>query len=198
MPYSADHKRRSREKILDSAFCLFVEKGFNGVSIDDVMLNCEMTRGAFYAHFSSKSDLYTEALLHGASISRLMQMVRDHAPQNSSDPCALTQLFDGYLDIRHVKGEAPCPLAFLVADTALKDEGTQDVYTKSLARMRDLVLDLMRADGMAVNKHTPDQVLSVLTMMVGTVAVARCVTDDLMLSKILKGARQNIRDVMGV
>jgi TetR/AcrR family transcriptional repressor of nem operon len=198
MPYSADHKQRSREKILDSAFSLFALKGFNAVSIDEVMLNCEMTRGAFYAHFTSKSDLYTEALHHGASVSRLMQVVRDHGPQDSKGKSALAQLFDGYLDIRHVKGERPCPLAFLVADTALNEVNTQGIYTQSLARMRDLIIDLMRREGLVITKTTPALVLSILTMTVGAVAVARCVTDEHMLTTILKGARQNIRDALGV
>jgi TetR/AcrR family transcriptional repressor of nem operon len=198
MPYSADHKQRSRDKILDSAFNLFALKGFDAVSIDEVMLNCEMTRGAFYAHFSSKSELYTEALMFGAKVSRLMEVVRGHWQEGVEANNAVAMLFDGYLDAQHVRGERPCPLAFLVADTSLKEVDAQDIYTKSLARMRDLVIGLMRDEGMNINARMPNLVLSALTMMVGTVAVARCVTDDQMLDTILKGARQNIRDLLGV
>ena len=54
MPYSKAHKNSTREKILESAFKLFAIKGFKGITIDDLMNNCGLTRGAFYAHFSSK------------------------------------------------------------------------------------------------------------------------------------------------
>lgn len=51
MPLSQEHKKRSRKKILDSSIELFTARGFNNVSIDEVMNNARMTRGAFYAHF---------------------------------------------------------------------------------------------------------------------------------------------------
>ena len=37
MPYSPEHKRDTREKIIESARRLFNKKGFSGVSIDEVM-----------------------------------------------------------------------------------------------------------------------------------------------------------------
>ena len=57
MPWTTEHKQKSREKILSSAARLFTKKGFDAVSIDDVMRLAGLTRGAFYAHFKSKSDV---------------------------------------------------------------------------------------------------------------------------------------------
>ena len=37
MPYSPEHKRDTREKIIESARRLFNKKGFSEVSIDEVM-----------------------------------------------------------------------------------------------------------------------------------------------------------------
>src|SRR5215471_6877048 len=62
MPYPADHRERTRERIVRSARVLFNRHGFDRVSIDDVMKHAGLTRGGFYRHFDSKSDLYAEAI----------------------------------------------------------------------------------------------------------------------------------------
>ena len=54
MPYSPDHKSKSKERILASATELFGRFGFDKVSINQVMKLARMTHGAFYAHFESK------------------------------------------------------------------------------------------------------------------------------------------------
>ena len=66
MPYSAEHKKKSRDKILRSAVDHFTRYGFEKSSIDEIMADARLTRGAFYAHFSSKSELYQQAILSGA------------------------------------------------------------------------------------------------------------------------------------
>jgi AcrR family transcriptional regulator len=71
MPYSKEHKRQTRAKILSSAFELFTAKGFDSVTVDEVMEGCNLTRGAFYAHFPSKGALYSESLKFFASNSKL-------------------------------------------------------------------------------------------------------------------------------
>jgi AcrR family transcriptional regulator len=55
MPYTKEHKENTHKKILESAFRLFTVKGFNSVTVDQVMNGCGLTRGAFYAHFTSKA-----------------------------------------------------------------------------------------------------------------------------------------------
>src|ERR1700704_1176038 len=62
MPYTAEHKQATRERILESARRLFNDKGFAEVSIDEVMDKAGLTRGGFYRHFRDKSELYAEAV----------------------------------------------------------------------------------------------------------------------------------------
>ena len=65
MPWNAEHKTQSRDRILSSAAQLFSHQGFDAVSIDDVMAHAGLTRGAFYAHFKSKSDMYHQSMVAG-------------------------------------------------------------------------------------------------------------------------------------
>ena len=41
---------------------------YAGTSIDDVMLAAGLTRGAFYAHFASKDELFTAAVIAGTGL----------------------------------------------------------------------------------------------------------------------------------
>ncbi len=62
MPYPAGHRERVRKKIVDSARRLFNRRGFESVSISEIMADAKMTHGGFYSYFGSKSDLYAEVL----------------------------------------------------------------------------------------------------------------------------------------
>ena len=83
MSYSKEHKQRSRKKILQSAYTLFSTKGFHAVTVDEVMLDCSLTRGAFYAHFRSKSDLYSEALRFSATNSNWLKKSLKKCPRKN-------------------------------------------------------------------------------------------------------------------
>lgn len=71
MPYSKEHKAETRQKILKSAHKLFSAKGFDQVSIDDLMQHANLTRGAFYAHFKNKQSAYSEAIIEGVQKSKM-------------------------------------------------------------------------------------------------------------------------------
>ncbi|WP_417593748.1 TetR/AcrR family transcriptional regulator [Parasphingorhabdus sp.] len=62
MPYSAEHKRRTRTKIVEAARILFNRHGFENVTIDQIMDAAGLTRGGFYNHFKNKQALYGEAV----------------------------------------------------------------------------------------------------------------------------------------
>ena len=62
MPYSLEHKRDTREKILESARRLFNRKGYSGVSIEEIMSDAGLTHGGFYRHFNGKDELYAAAV----------------------------------------------------------------------------------------------------------------------------------------
>lgn len=54
------------QKLLDAAFTVFARDGFIAARIEDIVAEAGYTRGAFYAHFKTKSDLFFALLRHGA------------------------------------------------------------------------------------------------------------------------------------
>jgi TetR/AcrR family transcriptional repressor of nem operon len=107
MPQNPARTARTRAEILDHAGRLFRLRGYAGTSIDDVMLAAGLTRGAFYAHFTSKDDLFTEAVIAGTG---LRARLRGAAP---------AVVLKAYLDKAELVASAPtCVLAALPSDIA--------------------------------------------------------------------------------
>ena len=58
-------QKRSKEtekRILNTALELFIRKGYHGTTIDDIMRNVGLTKGALYSHFDSKGNLLIRIL----------------------------------------------------------------------------------------------------------------------------------------
>jgi AcrR family transcriptional regulator len=59
-----EQQERTRRAILDAAIDLFIARGIEATSIEDVVAAAGFTRGAFYSNFESKDDLFIEATRH--------------------------------------------------------------------------------------------------------------------------------------
>jgi TetR/AcrR family transcriptional repressor of nem operon len=73
---------------------LFRERGFENVSVAEVMKAAGLTHGAFYAHFASKEELQAAAVAYGQKVS-LERVQRNKAMRNKGSYA------DRYLSPRH-------------------------------------------------------------------------------------------------
>ena len=64
-----------KNEILDVAENLFMKKGFDGTSTNDILQAVGIARGTLYYHFKSKEDIM-DALIHRMSESLLMKASR--------------------------------------------------------------------------------------------------------------------------
>jgi AcrR family transcriptional regulator len=72
------HQARTEEtqsKILDAAGALFSEQGFEKTQLEEIAARAGYTRGAIYAHYSSKEDLFL-ALMEHRVLSKFVAMQR--------------------------------------------------------------------------------------------------------------------------
>ena len=51
------------ERILQDGWNLFQQKGYRGVSVDEICLKCGITKPTLYYHFKDKENLFVEVLL---------------------------------------------------------------------------------------------------------------------------------------
>jgi AcrR family transcriptional regulator len=60
---SRDESRaETRRRLLDAAWQVFAEKGFEGCSVDDLVERAGYSKGAFYSNFESKDAIFLELL----------------------------------------------------------------------------------------------------------------------------------------
>lgn len=51
-----------RKKLIDVATSLFIQKGYDATSVQDIVNECQISKGSFYNHFQSKEDLVLEII----------------------------------------------------------------------------------------------------------------------------------------
>ena len=59
-----NNKQMKRESLLDSAFSLFIDNGFNKTSISDIVNNAGVAKGTFYLYFKDKYDVRNKLISH--------------------------------------------------------------------------------------------------------------------------------------
>ncbi|MBX9800327.1 MAG: TetR/AcrR family transcriptional regulator [Burkholderiaceae bacterium] len=64
MKITREQVAENRQAILDAAATLFRERGFEGVTVAEVMKAAGLTHGGFYGHFASKDDLIAQTCAH--------------------------------------------------------------------------------------------------------------------------------------
>lgn len=67
MRRTKEEAEQTRQNLLDAALRVFSRKGYEVARLQDIAAEADVTRGAIYHHFGSKSELYT-ALVEEASM----------------------------------------------------------------------------------------------------------------------------------
>jgi TetR/AcrR family transcriptional repressor of nem operon len=183
MPYAADHKDKTRARIVDSARALFNRHGFESVSIDQVMKHAGLTRGGFYNHFPSKESLYAAAVSSFTSCNpfaeRLEKNPRDRTPRELAQLLVDTYLSDKTLaDV-----DNHCPLIALPSDVARAGLQPRAAYTQLVESM----LEIFRAAFPKSDRGGKRKAHLIVNLCVGGMLIART-TDDASLRKQLRAA----------
>jgi AcrR family transcriptional regulator len=134
-----------------------------------VMSDAGLTNGAFYAHFTSKEDLVANVL---ADQLRTQRQSLDSQP---SDRAGLEAFIRSYLSPQHRDQRADgCPSAALLDEIGRRPDATRQVFTDELMDVIDDIAS--RLDPTDVEVARTDA-LTVVGLMVGTLQLARALTD---------------------
>ena len=173
MAYSIGHKARTRQRILEAANRLFAAKGYEGTPIDEIMHACGLTRGGFYAHFSSKGQLYRDALLHGDSVDAVL---------------------DEYVGTAEPPSARLSPeFSFLAIDVASKTPEVRAAYTDAFMSISDKLL----CHSCVSAKSAESRRLSTAALIVGALAVANTTDNPSLKAKLLASCKENAGTLLG-
>jgi AcrR family transcriptional regulator len=70
----------TRARLLDAAERVFIRRGLQASSVEEIAAEAGFTRGAFYSNFQSKEELFVE-LLHARVYDRYAQLAEESAQQ---------------------------------------------------------------------------------------------------------------------
>ncbi len=94
-PKIRSRQSRTRERILDASAGLFVARGFENVSVEDIIDVAEIARSSFYRFFSNRDDLLTKIIrpVFEKGIADL-DVIATQAPL-----AIMNAVFDAYLEL---------------------------------------------------------------------------------------------------
>ena len=185
MRISKAQAKENRERVIGAASVLFRAKGFDAVSVGDLMKVAGFTHGGFYNHFGSKESLAAEALR-----SAWCEMAKERS--RSRD---LRQLLKSYLSraTRDAPGKT-CPAAALAGDVSREPDAVRTIFADGLEGMIQSIQEQLAAEGHGSER---DRAINLVTRMVGAVVLSRAVPDGAPLAEELLDAtlRGSIRDL---
>ncbi len=180
---SAQHK----EQIIAAAARHYRERGFEGISVAELMKDVGLTHGGFYRHFSSKEELIAAALLRAASES--INKWRKIAEDAKGD--RLQAIVESYLSLRHHDHpETGCLLAALGGDLSRQSASVKDAVTEAERQMIDFLSGIAPGATKALRKR---QGIITLASMVGGMILARVTSDSGLRAEILRGVADSIQ-----
>lgn len=186
MPYSADHKSRTRKRIVEQARILFNRHGFSEVSIDTIMAEAGLTRGGFYNHFRNKEDLYAEAV--ASFLNGRGKTWRDEAgvdPVNGG-PQTVKDMIDSYLSAEHLGDlEGQCPMIALPSDVARATTQVRCAYQSLLRAMIWLF-----ENNLGDEEGKRDKAIGLAALCIGGMVLSRTIDDEDLADEIRTVARQ--------
>ncbi len=182
----AVQKQQTRQRILEAAGRGFRNGGFGGVGVDALAKEAGVTSGAFYVHFDSKAAAFRDAVEDGmrqlaAGITALQEAHgKDWWPAfvrfylGAKRQCALSE---------------SCALQSLSPELARADAASRDAYQ---SRLREVV-DAMLAGPISKGApRTEAAAWSALATLVGSVTLARAVSDDALAEQIASAAMDTL------
>jgi TetR/AcrR family transcriptional regulator, transcriptional repressor for nem operon len=174
MRYPVEETAARHERIVKEASRLFRERGFENVSVSEVMKAAGLTHGAFYAHFGSKKELQADAVAYGIKVS-LERMQRRNSNKSKES------FADLYLSRWHRDHPGDgCTMAALAQEVARSTPGLKAAFEEGLEN----ILSAKRGDR--------KEAISWVAALIGGVVLARAVHDPRLSDEILESVRQKI------
>jgi TetR/AcrR family transcriptional repressor of nem operon len=174
MRYPVEETAAKHERIVKEASRLFRERGFENVSVGEVMKAAGLTHGAFYAHFSSKEELQAAAVAYGMKVS-LGRMQRSNSEKSKGSWA------DRYLSRWHRDNPGDgCTMAALAQEVARSAPELKAAFEQGLK-------ETLSAGG-----GDRKEAIFQAAALIGGVVLARAVQDPRLSDEILSSVRQKL------
>ncbi|MDX1639521.1 MAG: TetR/AcrR family transcriptional regulator [Balneolaceae bacterium] len=146
----------TRNKILNAAQSIILENGFGGATVDAVIEDAGVSKGAFFHHFSSKAELgHTLVKRYAAADAEHLENTMDKAEGLSDDPLQQLLIFVKLFEQEMQALEEPfpgCLYASYLQQSGLFDEQILELIRESMLKWRTRVLEKLQQ---VASRHDP-------------------------------------------
>lgn len=187
----ATKKVRTRERIVQEASRLVRTQGLEKPAIDDMMAAADLTRGGFYAHFTSRDALVAEALDRAFDEARKYFFFYDewaNAPKAEDlhgkkwiDYATRQYLSDGHLH----EEVARCPLPSIASEVSRSPAPVRRVFTENIRKIFDAAIHRSGAK----TKQEKERTLAMFASWVGAMTIARALDDEKLAKDLVDACR---------
>jgi TetR/AcrR family transcriptional repressor of nem operon len=186
MKVSREEAEANHERIIDVASRLFREKGFDGVSVSELMTAAGLTHGGFYGHFKSKDDLVSHAATRAFDRSG-----EAWSTISSGADKPFAAVVDAYLDeARLAKPGTACMFAMLAPEAARRGRTVRRVFADGFRSLTGMIARLLPLDTRSRSRTTS---IAVFSEMVGALVLARSVDDPELAREILNAVKSDLK-----
>lgn len=182
----------NRQRIVDAALDLFMERGYAETSIGDIAEQAGLLKGSLSYYFKTKADM-----LEAVSDARLQELfgrLQARLPDQATPEQALTAFVQVTEDSAAELARVGCPVGTLASQLGKTDPALQPYASRILqAMLAWLTAQFSRAlPAPAAAAHA--EVL--LTMMQGAAVMAHAFRDPALVERQAAAARQWLRSVL--
>ena len=175
MRYPAEETAAKHERIIKEASRLFRARGFENVTVGEVMKAAGLTHGAFYAHFGSKQELQRAAVTYGQGLTASRN--RDYGTRKKDRKAYI----DRYLSRWHRDSPGDgCTMAALAQEVARSTPELKQAFQQGLE-------DILREGGKGRK-----EIIFETAALLGGIVLARAVRDPGLSDEILESVRRKI------
>jgi TetR/AcrR family transcriptional regulator, transcriptional repressor for nem operon len=175
MRLTKEQAETNRQRIIAEAGRLFRERGFEGISVAELMQAAGFTHGGFYNHFASKSDLMAE-VTRNVLATATANLTRRTNLKNGSRDEGFVAYIDSYLShsARDDPGHA-CPISTLGQDVVRQDAEVKAAFAQGLRTYLNAFAEaLPNADA----ERRRSQAIANLAALIGCLVMARAVAGE--------------------
>ena len=153
---------QAREKILQAARLLFWERGYEGVSMEDLCSAAGVNKGTLYHFYSNKEEIALSAVHSNAELT--LGVIQDERLKKMSGLNAILYYFDFTVAMSRERFEESglvpgCPFGTLGAELGGRNDAICSGVNEWFEKMTEQISEYLKKDGIRSPKKKAEEIL---------------------------------------
>lgn len=178
MASKADEKR---ELILNSAKKVFIRKGFNRVTMKDIIEESNISRGGVYLYFSAVDEIFVQ-VVKKHNLAKI-EGIKTSIEKSDDFNVLVDDFFDGQKE-NLLNMDKSLFIAMMEFCFSHKNESDKDFYTEQFFNTKDMILELLKfgqKKNLIISKNIDCLADSIMFLIEGlrSLAVSSAISEEL-------------------